>query len=98
MPRPGYDEVVLLTGFPSFGARKVCEEILRSPKTLVHAIVRPKSAADASLALDTLPLEQRRRINLLDGDASSMDLGLSGQELRTLSQEIDRIHHAAEVS
>ena len=40
MTRPGYDEVVLLTGFPSFAARKMCEELLRTgPRTLVHAIV-----------------------------------------------------------
>ncbi|WP_394837821.1 SDR family oxidoreductase [Pendulispora rubella] len=98
MSRPGFDEVVLLTGFPSFGARKICEEILLSPKTLVHAVVRPQSMAEAMLSLDILPLEQRRRVNLLEGDAAAMDLGLSGKELRTLTQEVDRIHHAAEVS
>ena len=98
MSRPGFDEVVLLTGFPAFSARKICEEILASPKTLVHAVVRSKSMADAMLALDTLPLEQRRRVNLLEGDAAAMDLGLSGKELRGIVQDVDRIHHAAEVS
>jgi hypothetical protein len=55
MPRTGYDEVVLLTGFPSFPARKMCEELLRAHRrTLVHAIVHPKFADDAREALDEL--------------------------------------------
>ena len=49
-------------------------------------------------ALDALPHEQRARVNLIPGDAASMDLGLSGKELRSLAKEIDRIHHAAHVS
>ena len=98
MPRAGFDEVVLLTGFPSFGARKMCEEILQSPKTLVYAVVRQKLAADAMLALDALPLGQRQRVVMFDGDAASMDLGLSGKEFRSITREIDRIHHWAEVS
>lgn len=96
--RAGYDEVVLLTGFPSFSARKMCEEILAKPGVLVHAIVREKLAADAAAALDTLPLEQRRRVNLIEGDAAWMDLGLSGAEFRSLTKEVDRIHHCARVS
>ena len=99
MTRPGYDEVVLLTGFPSFAARKTCEELLRTgARTLVHAIVRKDDEAEAREALDGLPLEQRNRVNLFEGDASSMDLGLSGTELGALAPEIDRIHHMAQVS
>jgi thioester reductase-like protein len=98
MARAGFDEVVLLTGFPSFGARKMCEELLRTPKTLVYAVVREKLAEDAAAALDALPLDQRQRVVLFDGDAASMDLGLSGKEFRSITKEIDRIHHWAEVS
>ncbi len=103
MGRPGYDEVVLLTGFPSFAARRMCEELLSADvegkkKTLVHAVVRSKFAGEAADALDALPLEQRARVNLIDGDAAAMDLGLSGAEFRSLSHEIDRIHHVAQVS
>jgi len=99
MPRAGYDDVVLLTGFPSFAARKMCEELLRGPgRTLVHAVVRAKSREEAEGALDALPLEQRRRINLIEGDAAAMDFGLSGAELRALTPEIDVIHHMAQVS
>lgn len=99
MTRAGFDEVVLLTGFPSFAARKMCEELLRTgPRTLVHAIVEASEEPAAREALDALPLEQRGRVNLIEGNASSMDLGLSGSELAALTPEIDRIHHMAHVS
>ena len=86
MSRKGYEEVVLLTGYPSFSARKMCEEILQRPRVLVHAVVREKLAGDAAAALDGLPLEQRSRVNLIEGDAAWMDLGLSGAEFRSLTQ------------
>src|SRR5579859_198947 len=98
MPRAGSDEVVLLTGFPSFLARRMCAEILRTPRTLVHAVVRPKLARDAREMLDLLPLDQRGRVNLIEGDVAAMDLGLSRVELKSLAGEVDRIHHCAEVT
>src|SRR3982751_1902843 len=104
MPRAGYDEVVLLTGFPSFGAKKTCEELLRpavdgsGKRNLVHAVVRNKLMSEARAVLDELPLEQRSRVQLIEGDAASMDLGLSGAEFRSLAKEVDRIHHCATVS
>jgi thioester reductase-like protein len=102
MPRAGFDDVVLLTGFPSFPARRMCEELLRddggSRRTLVHAIVRSKFESEARDALDALPEEQRSRVNLIEGDAAAMDLGLSGSEFAALGREIDRIHHVAQVS
>lgn len=99
MPRAGYDEVVLLTGFPSFAARKMCEVLLREPgRTFVHAVVRGSSLTDVEAALDELTLEQRGRMNIVEGDAAAMDFGLSGQDLRALTPEIDCIHHMAQVS
>jgi thioester reductase-like protein len=99
MGRAGYDEVVFLTGFPSFNARKMCQELVRAPeRVLVHALVCPKFADEARTALDELSLEQRSRVKLIEGDVASMDLGLSGKELRELWAEVDRIHHCAQVS
>ncbi len=103
MPRPGSEEVVLLTGFPSFEARRLLEELVRPDRgdrgsTFVHAVVQGKHLAKANDDLDALPHEQRGRVNLIEGDVAAMDLGLSGRELRALAAEIDVIHHAAHVS
>ena len=99
MPRPGCDEVVLVTGYPTFGARQLVERILDAePRTVVYAVVKPKLAELAAEHLGTLPPTHRARIELLQGDAASMDLGLSGAEFRQLSEEVDRIHHAAQVT
>ena len=69
-----------------------------SDRTLVHAVVNAKQQGEAREALDALTLDQRRRVNLVEGDAAAMDFGLSGAELRSLTGEIDRIHHLAQVS
>ena len=99
MARTGFDEVVMLTGFPSFVARRICSELLRtSERTLVHAIVRSKFGAEAQAALDAMPADDRARVNTVQGDAAAMDLGLSGAEFRALTKEVDRIHHCAEVT
>ena len=99
MPRSGYDEVTLLTGFPSFLARHLAAHILeQEPRTLLHAIVRSKFAEEAEQVASTWPKAQRDRFVMIEGDAAAMDLGLSGAEFRSLSGEIDRIHHAAHVT
>ena len=97
--RAGYDDVVLLTGYPSFIARAMCTELVADGRrTLVHAVVRAKEAAEARALLDVLPLERRNRINLIDGDPAAMDLGLSGHEFNELTREVDRIHHCAQTT
>ncbi len=101
MPRPGtaYDEVVLLTGFPSFLSRKMAAQILSAePRTRLHVLVRQKFEAESRAFLDELPEDQRARVSFLEGDASSMDLGLSGKEFTALAGEVDRIHHCASVT
>jgi thioester reductase-like protein len=92
------DEVVLLTGFPSFLARETCTELVRAPGTQVKAIVRPKFMEDARAVLEDLDPEQRRRVKLVEGDAASIDLGLSGAEFKALAKQVDRIHHCAQMT
>jgi thioester reductase-like protein len=66
------------------------------PRTLVYAVVRSSFAKDADAALARLPKGQKERVVVVEGDAASMDLGLSGKEYRELAAEIDRIHHLAQ--
>ena len=93
------DDVVFLTGYPSLMARAVCGEVLASdPKAKVVALVRAKSVAEARAARDEMLSERRKRLRFLEGDAASIDLGLSGTEWKTLAREVTRIHHCAQVT
>jgi thioester reductase-like protein len=93
------DDVVLLTGFPSLLARTVCAELVQSdPRTRVHAVVRPKFAKEASVFLEDLAPDQRRRVNIVEGDCAAIDFGLSGAEFKALANDVTRIHHCAQVS
>ncbi len=99
MPRTGYDEVLLVTGYPAFGARQLVAHLLKEqPKSLVYAVVKANLAAQAEEHLASLDAEARQRVVLLDGDAAHMSLGLSGAEFHRLAAEVDRIHHAAQVT
>lgn len=87
---------VLLTGLPSFAARKMCEELLRAPaRTRVLAVVPAAERAEADAMLDELTLDERGRVQLIEGAPTSIDLGLSGAELSTLVPQVDVIHHMA---
>lgn len=99
MPKRGYASVVLVTGYPSFQARALVSRILREePSTLVYAVVKGALREEAVAAQETLTPSEAERLVLLDGDAAHMDLGLSGEELRELAGEVDRIHHVAAVT
>jgi len=53
--------------------------------------------ARAREILRTLPKKDRDRIELLEGDVASMDLGLSGAEFNRLAEEVTLIHHCAAI-
>jgi thioester reductase-like protein len=89
-------DVVLVTGYPSLFGRHVCAEILRSDEEAhVHALVKPNLIEDARAALDELPAAARQRVDLLEGDAAAIDMGLSGAEFKSLARELTRIHLCA---
>ncbi|MFO0762419.1 MAG: SDR family oxidoreductase [Byssovorax sp.] len=95
MPHPGYDAVVLVTGYPSTYARAMIARILRAePRSLVYVLVPPSVTTPPGI---DLPDEERARIVPIAGDVTSIDLGLSGAEIRQLSREIDRVHHVGHV-
>jgi thioester reductase-like protein len=93
------DDVVLLTGFPSLLARAVCSELVRSdPGARVFALTPSKAVEEARGYTDSLAVEQRRRVQIIEGDAAAIDLGLSGVEFKALARELTRIHHCAQVT
>ncbi len=99
MARRGYENVVLLTGFPNFRAKKMLEHLVATEeKTLVYAVVRGKFESEAKAVLSALPKSQRERVVFISGDAAAMDLGLSGKEYREIAAALDSIHHMAQVT
>ncbi len=90
---------VVLTGFPgNLLARRVLRQLLqRGDVARVRCIVPARFAAKAERALGELPEAQRRRVTLLEGDVTHLDMGLSGIEWRRLAAETTRIHHCAHV-
>ncbi|MEB2311488.1 MAG: SDR family oxidoreductase [Sorangiineae bacterium] len=99
MARRGYDDVYLVTGFPTFRGRKMVEHLIRAePRALVYLVVREKFAAETAEALSHLSDGERARVVVIEGDAAAMDLGLSGKEYRELAAAVERIHHVAQVT
>lgn len=94
MPRPGHEEVLLVTGYPSFGARQLVAHLLREqPTALVYALVESDQTDQANEHLASLDPQARQRLVLLEGSITHIDMGLSGAEFRQLCAEVDRIHH-----
>jgi thioester reductase-like protein len=86
-------DVVLVTGYPRLHARAVCAEILAShPESRVRAVVAARDAEEARNRLADLAPDVAGRLELLDGDPSAIDMGLSGAELKELAGQVTRIH------
>lgn len=97
MDVPMRDRDILLTGFPSFLARKVLETILENESdSLVRLLVLPSLMGRAEEALDELDPDPER-IDLLEGDVVSIDLGLSGTEYLDLATNVTDIYHIASI-
>ncbi len=92
-------EIVLITGYPSWLARTVCAEVLRTDEfARVQALVRASQVGAAQVVLDELPEKDRSRVAFAVGDAAAIDFGLSGAEYKSLAREVTRIHHCAQVT
>lgn len=89
--------VTLVTGYPtSFLATRVVRKILAEEATTqIRLVVQAKFRERADALVAAMPASHARRVAILEGDVTSMDLGLSGKELTTLAAEVDVIHHCA---
>lgn len=84
---------VLLTGWPRQLVRVMGTELLVGGARL-SLLVRPRHMASARSWASTWG----ERVELIEGDVASIDLGLSGAEYVSLLGRIDVIHHAAYVT
>ena len=91
-------EQLLVTGYPSLQARKLVEYVLAAePETRVALVVPPELTSTARGHLARLGKDETRA-ELFEGEPAALDMGLSGEELRSLSRRVTRIHHVAHES
>lgn len=90
---------VLVTGFPGRqpAVHLVRELAIRGERTVCCLVTEGREARAREL-LETLPEDAQARVSLWVGDPRAIDLGLSGEELRVLSERIEVIHHCATVT
>ena len=91
--------VALVTGFPLDVACRTALE-LAAGGDHVYLLARAKFAVDASelsrrAAADT---NSGGRIDVVEGDIVSLDLGLTGSQVRLLHAELDEVHHVAAIT
>lgn len=95
----GRDAAYLVTGYPGFRARKMVEHVLvAEPEARIFLIVREKFEQEANEALAALSPAKRARVEVLEGDVTAMDLGLSGKEYKHLAQRVTHVQHLAQVT
>jgi thioester reductase-like protein len=88
---------ILITGFPSFVARKLLDTILaREPESQLRLLVRPDALTGLEEHLDALPAG-RERVIVYSGDVAAIDLGLSGREYLELIAHVTDIYHIASI-
>ena len=88
---------ILLTGFPSFVARRLLGVIVeREPEAFVRLLVRPDYVDEAERQLVAMEID-RDRVDLLAGDVVAMDLGLSGTEYLDVVESVTDIYHVASI-
>lgn len=89
------NEVVLATGYPELQARRLVAHVLAvEPETRIVLIVPSATRTMAEEHVARLA-NDASRIEILEGEASALDMGLSGAELRLLGRRVTRIHHVA---
>lgn len=96
--RPPRRRRILVTGYPGFIGRRLVERILASePDARLYLLTQEKFTARARALLARLPAAQAGRAQVLQGDIVAMDLGLAGDEYRTLTSELTDIYHLAAI-
>lgn len=92
----------LVTGYPGFISRRLVKKLLTADDELkVSVLVEGSRESDAKAELDRLSEQITNDLNLAErtqvfvGDVTSMDVGLSGPEFRTLTTEVTEVYHLA---
>lgn len=86
--------LTLVTGFPRLLARLVTTELLAAGEREVCLLVRERYLDDAARFVDSL--DAGGRVSIIEGDVTSIDMGLAGAEYLSLARRTARVFHAAQ--
>ena len=96
------NRALLITGYPGFLARWLLRKWLQTDdRTELYVLVEASEVEHAEQALaridrtTTRDLGVSERVRILTGDVTSMDLGLSGDEFREVTDRVREIYHLA---
>lgn len=90
----------LVTGFPGFIARRLTRKLLAADDALTLTLVTEpsqKAVAEQELVHLAAAAGAEGRAQIVTGDVTWMDLGLSGAEFRGLTERTTEIYHLAAV-
>ncbi len=88
------DKATLVTGFPRLLAKLITQELLNAGERDVRLLVRERYLEEAARFVASLGAEDR--VTLIEGDVTSIDLGLGGAEYLDLARRTGRVFHAAQ--
>jgi nucleoside-diphosphate-sugar epimerase len=91
---PPHAGAVLVTGVGHPLARRVVALAAAGPTPRVVFVVARRDELEVATALAS-EAGIGARVEVLEGDPASMDLGLSGQEYASIARRVERIHHLA---
>lgn len=91
-------ETLLVTGFPSFHARKLVLHLLAAePEIQVVLLCRATDRERSAECLARLAPAERARVREVIADPAALDFGLSGGEYIALARSVQRVFHFASV-
>ena len=89
---------ILITGFPTFLARRLLQTILdREPEARVRLLVLSELLDEAYDQLAQMEEADDERVDVYEGDVVAIDLGLSGTEYLDLIANVTDIYHIASI-
>jgi thioester reductase-like protein len=94
------EPLTLITGFPSneLATRVVTRLLTQNRSERLLCLVPARFQDRARAFLRERPSAEAERVELLEGDVTAMDLGLSGPEFRDAARRVRVIHHLAAVT
>ncbi|RMG19582.1 MAG: NAD-dependent epimerase/dehydratase family protein [Deltaproteobacteria bacterium] len=95
----GEGRVHFVTGYPGFIGKRLVERLARQqPRAKIYVLVQEKFEAEAERYVSEITRGRGTAgVEILVGDIIDMDLGLSGDEFRSLTESVTDVWHLAAV-